>query len=161
MSTFRDASPEDIAIIEGLIGRPLSGRCAVVVRRMGGEPVVIENEPHMRDGTPMPTLYWLIDPALTDDVSRLEGAGGVHRFEELIDPDELAATHDAYRLRREAATVQRDGAQPSGGVGGTRTGLKCLHAHLANYLAGNADPVGALVASTISLPPLTLCIVRD
>jgi len=161
LSTFRDASPEDITVIEGLIGRPLSGRCAVVVRRENGAPVVIENEPHMRDGTPMPTLYWLIDPALTDDVSRLEGAGGVHRFEALIDPDALTATHDAYRRRREAATIRREGAQPSGGVGGTRTGLKCLHAHLANFLAGNEDPVGALVATTISLPTLSLCDVRD
>ena len=161
MSTFRDASPEDVAVIELMIGRPLSGRCAVVVRRVDGSPVVIENEPHMRDGTPMPTLYWLIDPDLTDEVSRLEGAGGVHRFEELVDAEELAATHDAYRQRRDAATVRRDGAQPSGGVGGTRTGLKCLHAHLANYLAGNVDPVGSLVAATITLPPLTIVNVRD
>ena len=119
MSTFRDASPEDITTIEALIGRPLSGRCAVVVRRLDGRPVVIENEPHMRDGTPMPTLYWLIDAELTDQVSRLEGNGGVHRFEELVDPEALAATHDDDRRRREAATVRRDGAQPSGGVGGT------------------------------------------
>ena len=161
MSTFRDASPEDIATIEALIGRPLGGRCAVVVRRLDGRPVVIENEPHMRDGTPMPTLYWLIDDELTDEVSRLEGKGGVHRFEELIDAAAIEAPHEDYRRRREAATVRRDGAQPSGGVGGTRTGLKCLHAHLANFLAGNVDPVGALVADTIGMPPLTVENVRD
>jgi hypothetical protein len=161
LSSFRDASLEDVAVIEAMLGRPLSGRCAVVVRRADGSPVVIENEPHMRDGTPMPTLYWLIDPIITDEVSRLEGAGGVHRFEALVDAEAIAATHEDYRRRREAATVRREGAQPSGGVGGTRTGLKCLHAHLANHLAGNDDPVGALVATTITLPPLTIVDVRD
>ena len=159
--SFRDASPEELAVVESLVGRRLQGRCAVVVRRRDGRPVVIENEPHLRDGTPMPTLYWLIDDELTDEVSRLEGNGGVHRFEELIDAAAIEATHEDYRRRREAATVRRDGAQPSGGVGGTRTGLKCLHAHLANFLAGNVDPVGALVADTIGLPPLTVENVRD
>ncbi len=161
MTTFRDASADDIAAIEALLGRPLSGRCAVVVRRTNGQPVVIENEPHMRDGTPMPTLYWLIDPELNEAVSRLEGNGGVHRFEELIPAEAIEAAHDDYRRRREAATVRRDGAQPSGGVGGTRTGLKCLHAHLANALAGNEDAVGAMVADTIGLPTLIIESVRD
>ncbi len=152
--TFTDASTADIAVIEEILGRPLGGRCAVVVRRIDGRPAVIENEPHLRDGTPMPTLYWLIDPQLHEAVSRLESEGGVHRFEALIDPETLAATHDAYRRRREAATVRREGPQPSGGVGGTRTGLKCLHAHLANHLAGHDDPVGQLVADTVGLPLL-------
>jgi hypothetical protein len=34
-----------------------------------------------------------------------------------------------------------------GGVGGTAEGgMKCLHAHLAHYLAGGENPVGAEVA---------------
>lgn len=161
MSTFRDASPEDVVAIEALLGRTLSGRCAVVVRRANGSPVVIENEPHMRDGTPMPTLYWLIDPELHDAVSRLEGDGGVHRFEPLVDEAALQAAHDAYARRRKEATLQHDQPQPSGGVGGTRVGIKCLHAHLANFLTGATDPVGELVAEAVGLPPLTVCDVRS
>lgn len=161
MSTFRDASAQDVLVVEELVGRPLSGRCAVVVRRTNGRPVVIENEPHMRDGTPMPTLYWLIDPDLNDAVSRLESEGGVHRFEDLVDADALVEAHEDYRRRREAATVRVDGPQPSGGVGGTRTGIKCLHAHLANFLVGNADPVGQLVAETVGVPTLRVEEVRD
>jgi hypothetical protein len=160
LSTFRDASDADIATIEAMLGRPLSGRCAVVVRRHDGRPVVIENEPHMRDGTPMPTLYWLIDPELNEQVSRMEGEGGVHRFEDLTDPDDLMAAHDDYRKRRDAATVRHEGPQPTGGVAGTRRGVKCLHAHLANYLCGHFDPVGELVAADLSLPPLVLEDVR-
>lgn len=158
--TFLDANASDVAYVEATIGRPMVGRFAVVVRRTTGEPVVIENEPHMRDGTPMPTLLWLLDPEIHEAVSRLEGDGGVHRFEEVVDPAALQAAHDAYAQRRQRATLQHDGPQPTGGVGGTRVGIKCLHAHLANYLAGFADPVGEVVAASISLPDVVICEVR-
>jgi hypothetical protein len=159
--SFRDASPGDLALVEQYLGRPLSGRCAVVVRRLDGRPVVIENEPHLRDGTPMPTLFWLVDPELHDAVSRLEGSGGVHRFEELVDADALRRTHEEYAERRRRATVRKDAAQASGGVGGTRLGVKCLHAHLANYLVGADDPVGELVAKEVDVPDVTIEDVSD
>lgn len=159
--TFIDANEADVAFVEATLGRPMVGRFAVVVRRVSGEPMVIENEPHMRDGTPMPTLLWLLDPELHEAVSRLEGAGGVHRFEEVVDPIALAATHDDYAARRRRATVRLDGPQPSGGVGGTRVGIKCLHAHLANFLAGFADPVGDVVAASLELPEYIVCEVRS
>lgn len=158
--TFHDASPDELLILEDLVGRPLSGRCAIIVRRGDGSPVVIENEPHLRDGTPMPTLYWLVDPDLHEAVSRLEGEGGVHRFEELVDSRELERAHEQYARRRLAATVQTDAVQARGGVGGTRVGVKCLHAHLANYLAGFEDPVGALVALEVDVPELRVEDVR-
>ena len=154
MSTFRDASADDLATLEELLGRTLAGRCAVVVRRLDGRPVVIENEPHLRDATPMPTLFWLVDPELHDAVSRLESEAGVHRFEDLVDPDRLARTHEDYAARRRAATVRTDVVQAQGGVGGTRVGVKCLHAHLANFLVGADDPVGELVAEAVGLPEL-------
>lgn len=146
--------------IEALVGRPLSGRCAVVVRREDGRPVVIENEPHLRDGTPMPTLFWLVDRELHDAVSRLESNGGVHRFESLVDATQLQRTHDRYAQRRLAATIQRRGVQATGGVGGTRVGVKCLHAHLANFLAGEEDPVGQLVANEVQVPAVHVVDVR-
>jgi hypothetical protein len=158
--SFRDASPGDLALVEQYLGRPLSGRCAVVVRRLDGRPVVIENEPHLRDGTPMPTLFWLVDPELHDAVSRLESSGGVHRFEELVDADALRRTHEEYAERRRRATVRVDAAQAGGGVGGTRLGVKCLHAHLANYLVGANDPVGELVAKDVDVPELVIEDVR-
>ncbi len=158
--TFHDATPDDLAVVEALVGRPLAGRCAVVARYLDGRPVVIENEPHLRDGTPMPTLFWLVDPDLHAAVSRLEGSGGVHRFEELVDAEALQRTHDEYAVRRARATVRHDGAQPSGGVGGTRVGVKCLHAHLANYLIGADDEVGALVAKEVGVPDVVTVDVR-
>jgi len=108
----------------------------------------------------MPTLYWLVDPELHDAVSRVEGDGGVHRFEVLVNADELQRTHDEYARRRRAATVRTDLVQPVGGVGGTRVGVKCLHAHLANYLVGADDPVGAVVASALDVSGLVVEDVR-
>jgi hypothetical protein len=154
VSTFVDATDREVEIVTHLLGRSPAGRFAVVVRRRDGAPVVIENEPHLRDGTPMPTLYWLVDPELHEAVSRVEGAGGVHRFEALVDPAVLAATHRAYAVERAGRVQRHDLIQPSGGVGGTRVGVKCLHAHLANFLVGREDPVGALVAAELTLPEL-------
>lgn len=158
--TFRDASPEDVAAVEALLGRPPTGRFAVVVRRPDGRPVVIENEPHLRDGTPMPTLFWLVDPALHDAVSRLESEGGVHRFEGLVDAEDLRRAHEEYAARRAGAVVRTELVQPSGGVGGTRVGVKCLHAHLAHFLVGGDDPVGALVARGLDVGDLVVVDVR-
>ena len=139
--------------MEAAVGRPLSGDYVVVVRRLDGTPMVIENEPLLRDGTPMPTLYWLVDRELVEAVSRLEGDGGVHRFEDLVDAGALARTHRLYAARRDARLPAGAAAAPSGGVGGTRLGVKCLHAHLANFLAGADDPVGALVADEVDVAP--------
>ena len=41
------------------------------------------------------------------------------------------------------------GPRPHGGVGGTRAGVKCLHAHYAYFLAGGGDPVGRWVAERL------------
>ncbi len=98
----------------------------------------------------MPTLYWLVDPALHAAVSSLEGEGGVHRFEEQVDEEELTRAHEEYARRRDEAVVRGDLVAPRGGVAGTRRGVKCLHAHLANYLAGATDPVGRRVASDLA-----------
>jgi hypothetical protein len=45
----------------------------------------------------------------------------------------------------------RTGPRPSGGVGGTRQGVKCLHAHVAWWLAGGDDAVGDWVAARLDL----------
>jgi hypothetical protein len=36
-------------------------------------------------------------------------------------------------------------------VGGTRQGVKCLHAHVAWWLAGGNDPVGEWAAQRLEL----------
>jgi hypothetical protein len=69
-----------------------------------------------------------------------------------VDPDELAAAHAAYAAERDAAVPPgHTGPRPSGGVGGTTQGVKCLHAHYAYFLAGGNDPVGRWVEEQIHL----------
>ncbi len=149
--TFPEPSAADREAFLRLVGRPASGRFRVVVRRRDGAPVVIENAPHLDDGTPMPTLYWLVDPSLREQVSRIESLGGVRRVEAELDPELIRVAHQAYERRRDALIEDPELPRPSGGVGGTRMGLKCLHAHLAAHLAGLEDPAGALVATEVDL----------
>jgi uncharacterized protein len=119
----------------------------VVVRDAAGGPVVIRNAPLLDDGTPMPTRYWLVGARESLAVSHLEAAGGVRAAEADLDPDDVADAHRRYAAEREAAIPATwTGARPSGGVAGTRKGVKCLHAHYAWYLAGGDDPVGRWVA---------------
>jgi hypothetical protein len=143
-------SREDDEAVTALLGRPPQGPYEVVVRGTDGRPVVIRNAPLLDDGTPMPTRYWLVDPELRRAVGRLEGEGGVRAAEAAVDPAELAAAHARYAAERDAALPPgHDGPRPSGGVGGTRKGVKCLHAHYAWHLAGGDDPVGRWVAARL------------
>jgi hypothetical protein len=138
---------DDVAELTALLGRPPRAAFDVVVRTAGGGPAVIRNAPLLDDGTPMPTRYWLVDPDLVLAVSRLEGDGGVRGAETAVNADELAAAHAAYAAERDAALpADHHGPRPHGGVGGTRAGVKCLHAHYAYFLAGGDDPVGRWVA---------------
>ncbi len=138
--------------VAALLGRTPNGAYAVVVRHVhDGSPVVIRNEPLLDDGRPMPTRYWLLGEPERTMVSRLESRGGVHRVEDEIGLDVIAAAHDRYREERDAALPEGwEGPRPSAGVGGTRVGVKCLHAHYGWWLAGGDDPVGQWVADHLA-----------
>jgi hypothetical protein len=144
---------DDRERVRALLGR--EPRCAyeVVVRDASGDPVVIRNAPLLDDGTPMPTRFWLVGTADHDAISRLESAGGVRAAEAAVDADDLADAHRRYAAERDAEIpddLAPDAPRPSGGVGGTRQGVKCLHAHYAWFLAGGDDPVGVWVAEQLS-----------
>ena len=133
-------------MVTELLGRRPQGDYSVAVRRADGDPVVLVNAPFLHSGRPMPTRYWLIDPDLNKSIGTLESVGGVKRAEAEVDPTEVAAAHDRYRRERdELIADDHQGPRPSGGVGGTRKGVKCLHAHYAYHLAGGHDPIGRWV----------------
>ncbi len=149
-----DPVADDLEAVTRLLGRTPSGSFRVVVRRGGTTPAVIENAPFLDGGRPMPTLYWLVDAELRESVSRLEADGGVRRAGREVDPDELAAAHARYAATRDRLVPPGHvGPRPSGGVGGTRRGVKCLHAHVAWFLAGGDDPVGRWAAERLGLEP--------
>jgi hypothetical protein len=138
---------DDVASIRELIGRTPRGSFEVVVRDAAGSPVVLRNAAFLDDGEPMPTRYWLVGKREVLAVSRLESVGAVRRAESEIDPALVADAHARYAAERDAVIpADHSGPRPHGGVGGTRTGIKCLHAHYAWFLAGGDDPVGAWVA---------------
>ena len=149
--------PTDRARVRELLGRDPQSQYEVVVRDDSGDPVVLRNTPFLDDGTPMPTLYWLIGPDQIRRIGRLEAAGGVNAAEADVDPDELAEAHARYGAERDA-TIPRDhvGPRPSGGVGGTRLGVKCLHAHWAWHLAGGNDPIGRWIADHLERVTVTV-----
>ena len=139
-----DADRERVA---ELLGRSPGGAYEIVVRNADGDPVVLRNAPILDSGRPMPTRYWLIGDHERRVVGRIEGDGGVRRAEAAVDADELRAAHDRYAAERDdAIPPDHTGPRPSAGVGGTRRGVKCLHAHYAWHLAGGDDPVGRWVA---------------
>jgi uncharacterized protein len=147
------ASSADVERVTELLGRTPRADFDVVVRSPEGDPVVIRNAPLLTDGTPMPTRYWLVAPDLSRAVSRLEADGGVRTAAASVDPGELAAAHAEYARERSRALPDGwTGPAPFGGVGGTRIGVKCLHAHYAWFLAGGADPVGRWVDERIDAP---------
>jgi hypothetical protein len=140
-------SAADVARLSELLGRAPQAEFEVVTRTAAGDPSVIRNAPLLDDGTPMPTRYWLVDRDLVRRVSRLEAVGGVRAAEAAVDPDRLRRVHEVYAAERDAALPPHHaGPRPHGGVGGTRRGVKCLHAHYAYLLAGGDDPVGEWVA---------------
>jgi len=140
------AGADDRRRVTELLGREPQGEFEVVVRDQAEDPVVLCNAPLLDDGTPMPTRWWLVGRRETVAVSRLEAAGGVARAEAAVDAAELAAAHARYAAERDAAIPPGHvGPRPTGGVAGTRRGVKCLHAHYAWHLAGGDDPVGRWV----------------
>lgn len=141
---------DDLHRVTELLGREPEGDFEIAVRDADGEPLVLRNAPLMHNGRPMPTLYWLAGKLALRDVSRLEAGGGVRAAEAEVDAVEVAAAHARYAAERDARLpADYDGPRPSGGVAGTRQGVKCLHAHYAYHLAGGDDPVGRWVAERL------------
>lgn len=145
---------DDRQVIETQIGRGLRAPSEVVARCHLGLPVVVRVPPHLDDRTPFPTLYWLTCPLASTRIGRLEGAGGVKRMEAKAgaDPafaDALEKAHRSYEGERDELVTDDAAPRPTGGVAGTREGVKCLHAHYAHHAAGGDNPVGSLVADWI------------
>ncbi len=141
----------DLRIVATQLGRHPTTPFVVVARCPGGHPLVIQNEPFDAEGHPFPTRFWLTCPDAVRAVARVEAAGWISRLNEHAEGDRefadaLERAHAAYARERGA---EAPGAEAFGGVGGTRRGIKCLHAHYANHLAGGDDPVGAAVAGRV------------
>ena len=141
----------DLRIVSEQLGRAPTVPFTVVARCPGGHPLVIRNASVDERGDPFPTTFWLTCPDAVRAVSRLEAEGWISRLNERLESDPGFAEAVAHAHAEYARERARDApsAERHGGVGGTRKGLKCLHAHYANHLAGGDDVVGAWVAGTV------------
>jgi len=118
---------------------------------------------------PFPTVFWLTCPHLRSAVATLESRGMIERVRCRIREDaefrqEYEDANARYASQRmgllDAADraglhidAQKDGPGAGilrvieeSGVGGAAdwTGVKCLHMNVADFMAGNANPVGEL-----------------
>ncbi|WP_288725959.1 DUF501 domain-containing protein [uncultured Corynebacterium sp.] len=129
-------TPEDLDIVADQLGRAPRGVLEISYRTPDGQPAVVMTAPKLDDGTPFPTLYYLTDPRLTAEASRLEVAQVMKWMEQRLGEDaELArdyrAAHEHYLAKRNA--IEDLGTTFSGG--GMPDRVKCLHVLIAYALA--------------------------
>lgn len=135
-------SETDLQAFQAQLGRRPRGAVEVSYRTPDGQPAVVKTSPRLPDGTPFPTLYYLTDPRLTAEASRLEVAGVMKTMQDRLGTDpELAAdyqrAHEHYlATRNEMGDL---GTDFSGG--GMPDRVKCLHVLIAYALAEGPDRV--------------------
>ncbi|WP_448375124.1 DUF501 domain-containing protein [Fervidobacterium sp.] len=152
-------SDKDLSIISFQLERKIDNAICVLKRCSYGFPVVILSYP-IRDGKPFPTIHYLTCPYLRKEVSKLEERGFIRKYEEIIEnsPElkaRLVSAHDdvvqkRISLLKPADIVWKD-MLLSVGSGGIRdrSTIKCLHLHLADFLAGIDNPAGEMVYNQI------------
>ncbi|ABQ47671.1 protein of unknown function DUF501 [Thermotoga petrophila RKU-1] len=148
----------DEKIVEWQIGRKITNMNRVAYRCPYGYPVVIESLP-IKNGKPFPTLYWLTCPHLRREVSKLESEGFIKKLEDRIASDvafreKMRKAHLEVIERRKRLLTEEHSFREvleKVGTGGIRdfSKVKCLHLHLADYLAGVGNPVGETVWNLI------------
>lgn len=146
-------APEDREIVARQLGRPPRGLRRIAARDAAGEPVVVQTNPRLEDGTPFPTLYYLTSPTLVSRVSTLESEGLMRQLTDRLGSDPEFA--ERYRRAHESYLAERDAIEPLGtevSAGGMPNRVKCLHVHVAHALAvgPGVNPVGDEVLELIS-----------
>ncbi|MCX7653614.1 MAG: DUF501 domain-containing protein [Fervidobacterium sp.] len=148
-------SDKDLKIVKKQLSRDVRNVLAICHRCSYGFPVVILSYP-IRDDVPFPTIHYLTCPYLVKQISRLEEKGLIEEFEKEINSNESLKrayenTHREVINKRVSLISERDkkwlNALASVGTGGIKdfSTVKCLHLHVADYLAGIDNPIGKKV----------------
>ncbi|MCH6196431.1 DUF501 domain-containing protein [Corynebacterium mastitidis] len=129
-------SAADLSTVAEQLGRAPRGVLDIAYRTPDGAPAVVKTAPRLEDGTPFPTLYYLTDPRLTAEASRLEVARVMAWMTERLGRDAALAAdyreaHEHYLATRNA--IEDLGTDFSGG--GMPDRVKCLHVLIAYALA--------------------------
>lgn len=150
------ATAEDLATMAEQLGRPMRDVVGVAARCVCGRPTVVATKPRLADGTPFPTYYYLTHPQAAAAASRLEAAGRMADYAQLLTGDTAAAyarAHDAFLADR---LVHGDVPEIAGiSSGGMPTRVKCLHALIAHALAAGpgVNPIGDLALADCGWSP--------
>jgi len=149
-------SEVDAILVAGQLDRKPRGSWSVRTRCIYQRPAVIATAPQLEDGTYFPTLFYLTCPWLVLYINGLESTTAVSEWAEKLatEPDlrsRMIATDARYRAMRASFAGGTD-PTPDVGIAGQRSPLstKCIHAHVATYLAGLDDPVGESVVSSMT-----------
>lgn len=126
----------DLDVVQEQLGRRPRGVVDISYRTPDGQPAVLKTAPKLPDGTPFPTLYYLTDPRLTAEASRLEVAHVMKWMESRLETDEdlaadYGAAHEHFLAKRNE--MEDLGTDFSGG--GMPDRVKCLHVLIAYALA--------------------------
>lgn len=142
-------TPEDIAAVSEQLGREARGVVGIAARTANGDPAVVATAPRLPDGSPFPTFYYLCHPGAVAAASRLEAAGVMNEFNELLAEDsdiraQYERAHDSYIADRDAVGEVPEVSGVS--AGGMPTRVKCLHALIGHSLAAGpgVNPIGDL-----------------
>lgn len=125
----------DLEIVSEQLGRTPRGVLEISYRTPDGQPAVVKTAPRLDDGTPFPTLYYLTDPRLTAEASRLEVAQVMKWMESRLDDPELQADYTRAHEHYLAARNRIDDLGTDFSGGGMPERVKCLHVLIAYALA--------------------------
>lgn len=150
-------SDKDLEVVKKQLKRNVNNVLSVAYRCSYGFPAVVFSYP-IRNGKPFPTIHYLTCPHLYKEISQLEEKGFIKLYEERIESDETF--RKLYKLAHEEVIKKRISALreddknsewievfASVGTGGISNfeKVKCLHLHVADYLAGVNNPIGESV----------------
>ena len=146
---FAEPTAADIAVVSEQLERQARGVIGIAARASDGSPTVVATAPRLPDGSPFPTFYYLSHPEAVAAASRLEAAGVMNEFNELLATDEevlaqYQRAHEQYIADRETVGEVPELAGVS--AGGMPTRVKCLHALIGHSLAAGpgVNPIGDL-----------------
>ncbi|MDD7384041.1 MAG: DUF501 domain-containing protein [Actinomycetaceae bacterium] len=132
---------DDERIVTAQLGRRPRGFVGVGARCVCGAPLVTITAPRLPDGTPFPTLFYLTQPWLVKEMSRLESTGVMAQFtRDLGSDDELALNHRSAHMDYVARRALLGDVPEISGVsaGGMPDRVKCLHALAAYALSAGS-----------------------
>lgn len=146
---YETPTSADIAMVSEQLGREARGVVGIAARAADGAPAVVATSPRLDDGSPFPTFYYLCHPEAVAAASRLEAAGIMVEFNELLAADE--EIREKYQIAHQQYIEDRDsvGEVPElAGIsaGGMPNRVKCLHALIGHALAAGpgVNPIGDL-----------------